>query len=127
MTSHIPTCSFWSCARIFNDSRQSSVSVAKKEMSGYRISSRCSSQLYQTIQYVDISFFSLSLYIYTRYDCDTEPTYNFWEDLILHILFQEYIKLCKHCCFLQLYFYLYRCCFNNCASWCAWFFFSASL
>lgn len=85
--------------QLFVDRKERNVRVSQADV--HRI-------CHQTLQYVDISFFSLLLYIHTRYNCDTEQTYSFWEETVYTpvILFQEYIKLCtKHCCFLQLYFY----------------------
>lgn len=86
--------------------------IAKKEMSGYL------KQMFIAfvIKLFNMWTFLFSLFyhtyshnIHTRYNCDTEQTYSFWEETVYTpvILFQEYIKLCtKHCCFLQLYFYL---------------------
>lgn len=125
-TSHIPTCSFWSRARIVNDSRQSSVCVAKKEMSEFYIYSPSRSIILNfQPKYMDISFFSILIYIYTRYDCDTEQTYSFWEDLILQLSFSKSIlNYAPNTIAFYSFIFIYRCYFNNCASWSAWFFFS---
>jgi len=77
------------------------------------------------LQYVDISFFSLSLYIHTRYDCDTKQTYSFWEDLMLQLSsFKSILNYAPNTVASYSFIFISWYCFSNCALWCAWFFFN---
>lgn len=112
-TSHIPTCSFWSCARIFNEnSRQSS---QRKKCPGYHIPADVHRDCIESSN-MDISFFSLSLYIHTRHDCDTEQTCNFLGRPPSYPFPRVYSIMHQTLLLLTALFLPTRCCFKNCAS-----------
>lgn len=124
---YISTCSFWSCARIFSDSRQSS--VCRKERN-VRVP-----YLQMFIAVVSNSpicghFFFLSFIIHT---------YSLWlwyraniqflgRNLSFRLSFSKSIlNYAPDTIASYSFIFIYRCCFNNCASWCAWFIFCFAL
>lgn len=90
-TSHIPTCSFWSCARAYSVTLGNHLCVSQRKKCPGIVSQADIHRNCIRLQNMDISFFSFPLYIlvYTRYDCDIEPTYSFWEDLMFRLSFSK--------------------------------------
>lgn len=73
-------------------------------------------------------FFHLFYYTYILANYNTEQTYSFWKDFIFQLsVSKSILNYAPNTIASYSFIFICRCYFDNRASWCAWFFFSASL